>query len=1178
MKKNRLLAALASLTAGLLMFTFSFNQFDLSRKYHNPKEIKVGIKKIAHQKNRAEITGNILEAREKEESLDKKDSPEKFAQWQHDIRTRNGEINPSYPPNYKIREYLKARNVSSIKELKRNSTKAAYTWVERGPGNISGRTRGLIIHPDDPTGDTWIVGSVGGGVWKTTDAGTTWRTLTSQIPNLATSTIAMAGSDHSVIYAGTGEGFYNVDQIDGTGIWKTTDGGATWNQLQSTTDPSLFKNIMRIVVDPTNPDVVLAASGLGFNGGATSSKIYKSTDGGNSWTEVYNSSTSNVQQIVADPLNFNHLYATINGVGVISSKNAGDTWNNSSSGIGSVGRMEMSISPADPNRLFISAQGGPSGSIFYYSTDAGSSWTGVDLGKDFLGGQGWYDNACGAHPYDPNICYVGGVNIWKVTINSNGAASISIVTDGYGQFGGTGKGVHVDQHNFAFVKTDTANKKFRMLVGNDGGVAYTDNEGATFKAPKNGYNTTQFYGADKRNGADEYVGGMQDNSSWFTPAGVSADSLTQWKAAWGGDGYEASWHYTDPNKIIVSSQYNRLGRSLDGGKTFQNIVSSVTDVGGSKAPFFTKVAKSKQDPDLIFIMGSSGAWRSADFGENWRNIKLAGGDFGGTSTFSQIKISLADPQVVWVGSNVNPTGGMFVSVNGGYNFTKTNGYQTIDMGRITGLDTHPVDPNTAYVTFSFADAPKILRTTNLGQTWEDISGFGTNAESSTGFPDVATFSVLVMPFDSNMIWSGTEIGIFETVNGGAEWHFLDSNLPAVAVYELSIVNDQVIAATHGRGVWTATLAELNGYEPPDVRLAPILRGVTSSTSGLEVSLDLREIYDSTHVLANGNTILTIFNSAPADTTVSINFSPDSSGTVEFSAISFDNGRELFTESFFIELFTLNNPQPSFATEFTKEDEQYFIGEDFVIKRFFGFKNPAIHSKHDYDNEKTITYTFTIPITVSDTSAFIEYDDIAIIEPGEPGSKFGSSNFYDYVVVEGSKDGFTWTPLADGYDSRWDPDWLNIYNNGGKIADAFKHHTINILSTFNAGDVILIRFRLYADQLENGWGWAIDNLQIQERLTSVNESEVLPADFKLEQNYPNPFNPSTIINFSVPEASTVSLKIYDVLGREAATLVNKEMNAGRYHFTWNASQFASGVYYYTLKAGNKTATKKLMLLK
>ncbi len=1186
MKFNKIFQSTLFLVVALfsLFFLNGENvQFDLSRKFETPKDVKLFLMKLHEKKERAELFGNINEVGESE----KEDHPELFAQYQHDIRTRNGEENPTYPPNYRIKELLKARHLSSTKELKRARVKGALRWVERGPGNVSGRTRGIIVDPDDPTANTWIVGSVGGGVWKTTNAGDTWINLTPELPNLATSAIAMAPSNHKVIYVGTGEGFYNVDQIDGSGIWKTTDGGETWEQLESTTDPDKFKNIMRIIVNKDDENLVLAASGLGFNGGAKSSVVYRSTDGGVTWNGVLDMGSNNIEQLVADPVNSNVCYATVNTIGVYKSNDFGKMWRKYSTGIDKVGRLELAVSPVDPNRLYISAQGGTKGSKFYYSKDGGVHWTGVDPAYNWLGGQGWYDNTIAAHPYDVDVCYVGGINLWKIRLKSDGTIQLTNITDGYGQYGGSDKGVHVDQHNIVMVKTDTLNKKFRLVNGNDGGVSYSDDGGLSFKQPKNGYNTTQFYGVDKKNGADEYIGGMQDNSTWRSPSGVSADSTSHWVFQWGGDGYEADWHYNDPNKILVSSQYNSIGRSLDGGRTYQYIVDDVEDVGSDKAPFFTKIAKSKQDPDLVFIMGSSGVWRSSDFGSNWKLIRLQGGSFGGTSSFSQIKISLADPQVIWVGSNLNPTGGLFVSTNGGFNFSLTNGYKEVSMGRITGLATDPVNPRKAYVTFSFAKAPKILMTTDLGKTWKDISGFGKNQESSTGFPDVAVFSALVMPFDTTVIWAGTEIGIFETTDNAQSWHFLESNLPAVAIYDMEIVNDQVIVATHGRGIWSVSLPQLTGYEPPAVKLAPILKSASYSLKGVEYKIKIRASYDSLQALVDGKPIKTVASPSVKDTTLLVPFEPQVSKKYAFSVVAFDGKRQMISEVFEQNVFTLANPKTFYTDDFSTDDSA-FVGDDFVIKRYFGFRNPAIHSPHPYENEKEITYTLKVPIVVSGTDAFLNYDDIALIEPGEPGSKFPDPNFYDYVVVEGSKNGVDWKPLAPGYDARYDSLWLNVYNNGGQISVLFVNHSINLLDTFNAGDTILIRFRLFADELENGWGWAIDNLEIQKHLTDVRQEKNLPLAFELKQNYPNPFNPSTVIEYSIPQSRSannnngnlqqVTLKIYDMLGREASTLVDAKQAPGNYKVTFNAGNLSAGVYFYRLETKQFVAVKKMVLLK
>ncbi len=1108
----------------------------------------------------------------------KMDSPQIYAQYYHDIRTRNGETNPTYSRNYKIKELLKARHVKSTKDLASLQNTELLDWIERGPGNVSGRTRTIAVDPRDATASTWFAGSVGGGVWKTTNSGSSWTEMTKGIPNLATSIIAMAQSNPDVLYVGTGEGYFNVDEIDGSGIWKTTDGGLTWTQLPQTATRADFQNVMRMFVDPSDENIVVVATAPGFNGGATKSKIMKTTDGGTTWTQKYSSSSS-IQDLVPTPGNFNVMYATVNATGVIKSVNAGDSWSNSSSGISNVGRLEIDVSPVNTNNIFISAEGGSTGSMFYFSTNAGSSWTGVQPSENFLGGQGWYDNTIVAHPYNENACFLGGVNIWRVDITGSSTINLTNITDGYGQFGGSSKGVHVDQHELVAFKTNEATQSYRLLNGNDGGVAFSDNEGTTFTTTKNGYNTTQFYGADKMNGSNRYVGGMQDNNSWMSNVDPTAGS--GWSFKWGGDGYEAAWKYDDPNKILVSSQYNNVGISTNGGSSFTSATTGMDDKGSGKAPFFTKIAKSKQDADLIFLMGQSGVWRSGDFTSSWRNIPVPG-SIGGTSTFSQIKISLVDPQIVWTGSNVSPNSSLMLSQNGGFNFEEVNGYGLVNMGRITGLETHPTDRNTAYALFSFASAPKILRTTDLGQNWEDISGFGTNTTSSNGFPDVATFSLLVMPYDTNIIWAGTEIGIFQSTDNGGSWSYLSSSLPAVAVYDMIIVNDQVVVSTHGRGVWSVTLSELSGYEPPDVALAPILYSVSSGTTGIDVHLNLREVYDSTQILVDGLPVKTITNSATGDITVTVNFAVNETKTYHFSGLAFSGTSQLQTEVKDLDLFSFENPQTSYKDDFAT-DQGNFLGDGFSIKREFAFQgNWAIHSKHPYDDDNPITYTLKVPVTVSAGDAFLNYKDIAIVEPGDNGTVFGDANFFDYVVVEGTKDGMVWTPLADGYDARYDPDWLAAYTAGSaQYFPLYRSHSLDLKNTFSAGDVILIRFRLFSDPLENGWGWAIDDLEVQDYLVGVNDEVIKPIQFSLNQNYPNPFNPSTTISYSLPINSKVQLSVFNVLGEKVAELLNKDVHAGIQHINWDAGNNASGIYFYKISAfgenGKKFSDSKKMIL-
>jgi len=347
--------------------------------------------------------------------------PDLFREWEVGIRKKDGEKKPGYSYNYKMKELIKSKG--TIKSLGKGAHTQQLNFVERGPGNVSGRTRGIIVDPDDPTLDTWFAGSVSGGIWKTTNAGQTWTDLTPDLPNLATSTLAMAASNHNIVYAGTGEGFFNVDQVDGSGIWKSTDKGVTWNPLASTTSNPDFENVTRIIVDPDDENIVLASAGPGFNyqsftSLAPSSKIFRSTDGGTSWDVVFDAGLNSIEQIVTNPLNFNTQYATINSTGVIKSVDGGLTWDDMSNGIGPVLRMELAIAPSDTSTLYFSAEGGPSGSILYASDDGGENWfamsdtTGNDL--DWLIGQGWYDNTIAVDPYDKNKIYVGGVDIFRM--------------------------------------------------------------------------------------------------------------------------------------------------------------------------------------------------------------------------------------------------------------------------------------------------------------------------------------------------------------------------------------------------------------------------------------------------------------------------------------------------------------------------------------------------------------------------------------------------------------------------------------------------------------------------------------------------------------------------------------------------------------------------------------------
>ncbi len=1178
MKKFIVLFTILAATVSIIILSNYFDDNtdnELTEKIMNSNyssEYAELTKKLLHYSSSSTDAIKIIERIEKIKSKVsgevKADKPDEFARILSEMKIAYGEEIPSYPINYKFEELKKAKDRLELN----GKTSSTLPWMERGPGNVAGRARGLIVDPDDAAGNTWYVGSVGGGIWKTTNAGSEWNNLTPNLPNLAVSTIAMAESNHDIIYAGTGESFFSVDVINGDGMLKSTDRGATWTQLSSTVNNYDFNNIARILVDPSDENTLLAAVTTGRYNLSFSNKsgIFKSTDGGTTWNNVYNETelggfgrVKKVLHIVATPGDFNILYGGIDEKGVIKSTDAGDTWFNSSIGITDAsGRFELAISPSTPTKIFAAAEGSPNSNL-YVSTDAGDNWirtTESGSEPNWLGAQGWYDNTIIVHPTNDNIVYVGGVRLYQITVSGSSRSTSQLSTGP----------VHVDHHNLVIIPG--SGSSFRILNANDGGIGVSGSGASNWTKPTLGMITAQFYGVDKMPGGSAYAGGMQDNGTWRSDLGPGI--LSQWNFQIGGDGYEVSWHFNDPQKIIGGSQYNGLARSTDGGFSFSNATNGLGDTGGGNAPFITKIAKSNMEPDLLFAVGAQGVWKSTNFGASWSLRSIPFSDWGSVSSFHDVKISRANPNIVWAGRRMDPSGKINVSTDTGESFSATPVYDVRTMGSISGLSTHPLEDSTAYVLFSFAQMPKVLKTTDLGQTWDDISGFGNGSVSTNGFPDVAVYDLLVFPHSPDTMWAGTEIGLFESTDAGTSWHAADNGLPNVAIWAMTHVEDEVVIASHGRGIWSVEIPGMSDAQA----FNPLLKGLSQRSDGtLLIDLNLRSIYDSSLVNVNGNLFMKIDANSSSLIDTLIEYPVTMAEVLDVQILSYKDEVEYPSIEKSIDVIPYQAAQLYYYNDFNSATND-FVGSGFSIQNVSGFDDEAIHTPHFYTNNQNSTYMLTVPIIVAAQEAFISFDNVALIESGEPGTVFGDDSFWDYVIVEGTKDGLNWVALADGYDARLHNDWLNAYN-GGQAGNQslYKNTTYNLLDTFEADDEILIRFRLFADAAAVGWGWAIDNLQIQPIINDVDDFEI-PTAFSLEQNYPNPFNPSTTIQYSLPSTGHVSIKIFDTIGREVTTLINEVKNAGSYNIEFNASNISSGIYYYRIESADFVDVKKMVLLK
>jgi photosystem II stability/assembly factor-like uncharacterized protein len=477
------------------------------------------------------------------------------------------------------------------------------------------------------------------------------------------------------------------------------------------------------------------------------------------------------------------------------------------------------------------------------------------------------------------------------------------------------QGVHPDHHCLLPVTTNATAKTYKLILGNDGGVFVSKpsttpgiTEGDwSFKGF--GYNTSQFYGADKRPGADQYIGGMQDNGTRLSPKGESASALTDYLYGLGGDGFEVIWNSKNPDKILGSIYNGAISRSINGGETWQDAVNGLSP--GNEFPFITKLANSKDFPERVFTAGTQGVYVSENFGSSWQLRPIASKFVISTPLFLDVEVSRANANIVWAGSGMNNAGtlrNLHVSKDGGKTFAATNNFTAVPMGNITKLASHPTQPNTAYALFSFADRPKILRTTDLGQTWEDLTKFGVTTESGNLFPDIAVYCLYVHPQNPDIIWVGTELGIVESQDNGESWDLLE-DFPNVSVWDMKGQDDQIVIATHGRGIWTATMDQIQTPFP----VPEIVTAGTSPQEKLMIRIESPGVFDSLQILIGSSVMHRLYNVQPG--TEDIALTNIIAGEKELRLVSYKGNApfQSFTYAMkHLDILTLKN---SYATYF-----------------------------------------------------------------------------------------------------------------------------------------------------------------------------------------------------------------------------------------------------------------------
>ena len=686
----------------------------------------------------------------------------------------------------------------------------AMKW--RGIGPYRG---GRAIAVTGVTGEpeTFYFGGVAGGVWKTVNAGQTWTPIFDSQAMSSIGAIAVAPSDHKVIYVGSGEGALRGNITWGDGVYRSADGGKTWANigLKDT------RQIGAVIVDPTDPNTVLVAA-IGHAYGPNAERgVFRTTDGGKTWKKVlYRDENTGGIDVTFDPSNAKIVFAALwqvrrqpwnfssggPGSGLYRSADGGATWTQlKGNGLpdGVLGRIDVSVSGADSKRIYAMIEAKDGG--LYRSDDAGGHWSRIsDDGR--LRQRAWYFSKTYADPKAVDTVYVLNTGMMK---SVDGGKTFNLVS-----------ATHGDHHGLWIDPTDPR----RLINANDGGASVSTDGGKTWST-QNNQPTAQFYHVAVSTGFPYRVyGAQQDNSNLavrsYDDQGVIDD--TDWFPAGGG---ESGFVVPDPRDplIIYSDAENTFGRYDKTTEVDQDISPWPVDNSGHPASellhrfnWTSPLMLSPHDPDVLYA-ASEVVWKSVDHGNSWtiispdltRNDRTKQYASGGPLTKDITSVEYYDTifalaesplakGMLWAGSD---DGLVHLTRDGGGHWANVTPKAMPEWAHVSLIDPSPHDAEVAYMAVDrhrLDDIrPYAFKTADGGKTWMPIT---------TGLPDGAVVHVVREdPVRRGLLFAGTERGVFVSFNDGGAWQPLQLNLPASPVHDLVIKGDDLVAATHGRAFW-----------------------------------------------------------------------------------------------------------------------------------------------------------------------------------------------------------------------------------------------------------------------------------------------------------------------------------------------------------------------------------------
>ena len=1009
--------------------------------------------------------------------------------------------------------------------LAQKSPNEISDWQNIGPftqesKSGQGRVNTIIVDPNNP--NTYYIGAPAGGIWKSTDQGDTWTPLSDNLPQIGVSGIAIDFTNSNTIYISTGDD--DAGDTYSVGVLKSTDGGLTWNTTGLQFNNSGERS-NEIYMHPTNNQILWVA---------TSDGLYKTINGGNTWVRKR---TGNIRDLKVHPTNPDIIYV-VSSSNFYKSTNAGESFTTITNGLpNSSNRLAIEVTAANPNLVYLlSADDSNNFQGLYKSTNSGNSFTRTNEFDDiFQSSQSWYDMSLTVSDVDENIIFVGVLDIWKST---NGGDNFTRLNNWFDS--SSPRFTHADIHFLRYFNGE-------LFCGSDGGIYKSTNDGNVFNELNEGLAISQYYRISvSKQSADNVVGGLQDNGGF-------AYSNQTWYKYHGGDGMDCAVDPNNPNTYYGFTQYGgSLSVTQNGGVSGQGVAGSPE--GGS---WITPLTINSQGE---LYAGYSHLYKLVN--GSWSQV--SGNVFGGR--VQRVEIDPNNEDIIYVGRGNT----LFKSTNRGIDFTQI--YSAND--NISSVEVNNDNSNLVYLSTSGGNNGQILKSINGGVSFANITG------------NLPSDSKLIIKHQIhsplNDLYIGSSIGVYHINDGMANWETYSTNLPNVPIRDLEInINDRILTAgTYGRSVWQTPIEVAAPND--DIRLVVINNPNSSVNCGTDISPEILVRNEGLNTISavtvnyvvDGTSLTFNYTGTIASQATQIITLPNITGlslgihqisvetTIANDAYSDNNDSNV---TFFTNQVDAN---PTTVNPFeTTQDSWLVTGSSNTWE--IGEPSTSLLSGSGSGYVTRVNGQY-----FNNTSSYLTTPCYNLSQIQNPilkfYMKFDLEINYDVMYVEYSINGNDlWQVLGTANDPNWynsnfSSNALTIGSQWTGSDSVLKEYSYN-LSNFLSETEISFRFSFLSDQSLTKEGVFIDNFVIQGTPLSV-ENDLL-TNFII---YPNPSNGIFILERNSNEL--MQINVFDITGK----LIYKKEDISDSSYNMNLSTIEKGIYFATIKIGNKKTTKKLIL--